>query len=173
MSKTYTQEQAQKLGKDALNSAKTYGAISGFVQWCAANEQAGFDLLAEAIKVSVDAPAGTEAQKATRKSALDGWTNTLKRVKKGDKPEKGQPDNRPFLAYSRDEGTVLVGWKLPKPKAEKAGGGDGEEQGETGGTPGEPKALTNDELLAMLQARIEADAAFAAQVEEMVAALIG
>lgn len=170
--KTYTVEQAQTIGKGLLTAVKTYGNMSGLVEWAAGEDTlASLSVLAAAIKVAVDMKTTTDAEKKVRKSALDVWTNTLKRVRKGEKTAgKGEQDMRPLLAYTRDDGKVTVYWKTPEPKADKGGEGDGEEQGETGGTPGE---LTNAELLALVQARIEADAEFASQVEEMVAALIG
>lgn len=166
---TYTLEQAARIGKDVLNAAKTYGSQSGLVNWAAEND--GFVILAAAIKVAVDAPASSAQQKATRKGALDGWTNTLKRVKQGEKPGKGESDLRPYLAFTRDEGNVTVYWKTPEPKAPKAdkgGEGEGDEQVEAA-----PTSLTNEQLLLLVQARIEADAGFAEQMEEMLAAVLG
>ena len=172
MTKTYTQEQAVSIGKAVLASAKSDIGKAALAQWAGETDtREAFEVLAVAIQVANMAKASTAGEKAIRKGALDVWTNTLKRVRKGEKTAgKGEQDLRPMLSFTRDT-AVAVMWKTPEPKAPKGGeDGDGEEQGETGGKPGE---MTNEQLLLLVQARIEADASFAEQMEEMLAAVLG
>ncbi len=170
MSKTYTIEQAQTIGKGVLSASKADVSKAGLVQWAAEVDTVdSFKVLAAAIQVAADAKGNTELDKKVRKGALAVWATTLKRVRKGEKTAaKGEQDCRQHLAHMLDEGKVTVYWKTPEVKDAKGGEGEGEE-----GEAGKAGELSDADLLALVQARIESSEAFASQVEELIAAMIG